>query len=149
MVTSLASYGASEMINLYAEYIKEREGLSLLTTESSFLSYKIDKEIALLSDLFVSKEKRKSFECFGIVSCFFDICKEQGAKLVVCQVDRMANSYQDSLATIKRYYFSQFSDDGRFIFLKKEVDEWFNDFEKFGHIGHTIKELIKKKIKEV
>jgi hypothetical protein len=137
------------MLDLYSEYIKEREGLSLIKTDFSFLSYKIDDELALISDLFVSKEKRKSFECFGIVSCFFDMAKERGVQLVVCQVDRLALNYQDSLNTIRRYGFRQFSDDGRFIFLKKDVAEWFNDFENFGHIGNTIKGIIKKKIKGV
>jgi hypothetical protein len=45
-------------MELYSEYIKEREGVALITKEHGFVTYKCVDNECFIHDLFVSKEHR-------------------------------------------------------------------------------------------
>lgn len=45
---------------LYAQYIKERQGLSILENENGFIIYKLTEQECFIQDMFVQKEYRRA-----------------------------------------------------------------------------------------
>lgn len=49
----------SDLLNLYEQYLFEREGAKVIKGEHGFITYKIIKDQCLLLDMFVEKSKRR------------------------------------------------------------------------------------------
>lgn len=54
-------------MELYREYIKERQGLSLITHPHGFLAYKCELEELYIAEIFIQKERRGTSVLFDLI----------------------------------------------------------------------------------
>ena len=111
-------------MNLYEEYIKERENLTTIKTTKGFICYRIDFPVCVINDYFVSKEYRNSGHGYFLADQVFQICKEAGVKAVHCFSDERTNGHDLSKYTIENFGFELIREDGFINEYKMEVSEW-------------------------
>ena len=88
-------------INLYAKYIEEREGSSLISVEHGFLTYKkLNDDLYYLIDCYVEKGYRKLGIATDLGNQVCTIAKQDGAKQVMGSVCLNANGATESLTAI-------------------------------------------------
>lgn len=111
-------------MNLYEQYIKERENLSVIKTDSGFISYKIEFPNCLIADCFIVKEKRNAKHASFLANQVFEICKGAGVEVVHCQTDDRANGCEISKKSIESFGFELYHKEGPLSFYKMEVSKW-------------------------
>lgn len=111
-------------MNLYEQYIKERENLDVIKTDRGFICYRIDFPNCLINDYFVSREFRKEGHGYFLANQVFEICKQAGVKTVFCQTDDRASGIDLSKHTVENFGFELFKKEGPLGFYKMEVSEW-------------------------
>ena len=112
-------------MNLYAEYIKEREGIDLLEKDYGFCTYSIVSDInsIYLIDTYVKKDKRRE----GFASKFFDevieIGKDSGCCKIIGGFCLSTNGWQKGKNVLKANGFKYLSKDKNtnMIFVFKEI----------------------------
>ena len=111
-------------MNLYEEYIKERENLTTLKTAKGFICYRIDFPICVINDYFVTKKHRNEGHGYFLANQVFQICKEAGVKSVHCFTDDRAHGHDFSKFTIENFGFELIEKTGFINEYKMEVSEW-------------------------
>ncbi len=113
-------------MNLYEQYIKERENLDVIKTDKGFITYRINFPNCLINSYFVSKEFRQEGHGYFLANQVFEICKQAGVKTVFCQSDESANGHDLSKFTIENFGFELLEKEGAVSVYKMEVSEWEN-----------------------
>lgn len=108
-------------MNLYAEYIKEREGFELLSNEHGFISYRFIGDIMFLSDIFVKKEFRRSGEGASLIEDVLFLAKDNGCKQIMAEVQIATFTCSESLKSALNYGFKVISSNGSTIVIGMEV----------------------------
>lgn len=111
-------------MQLYRKYIKEREGLELITRPYGFLSYAIRQEPQLhlfIADYFVEPESRRNGLAYKMADEAFKIAKNENVPIALCQCDRKAIGYEIARKSIENYGFKLVNDDGRICEFYREV----------------------------
>lgn len=91
------------MDSLYAQYVKEREGLDTYETSDGFVIYKIHNNWVFIQDIFVKRESRRGRIASQIADTVVNKALEMGAKSLISHVDIKANNWQDSKKFIEAY----------------------------------------------
>ncbi len=107
----------------YADYMAEREGISVLETESGFASYRIDGEKCWILDIYVAPEYRKSYAASSMADAVTSIAREQGCTLLVGSVAPDTNGATTSLRVLLGYGFDLYGIDHakNLIMFVKEI----------------------------
>lgn len=113
-------------MNLYEQYIKERENLDVIKTDRGFIIYKIEFPNCVINDCFVAKEFRQDGHATFLANQVFEICKSAGVKTVYCQTDSRASKHELSRVAIESFGFEFIKQDKELSFYKMEVSEWEN-----------------------
>ena len=94
-------------MKLYADYLKEREGIDCKYTEHMFATYKIyDDNTASIIDIYAAPEVRnKGIMLDFIISVLEDI-KEKGVKTIYCNTLTTSNGWERSDYLIRKYGFT-------------------------------------------
>jgi ribosomal protein S18 acetylase RimI-like enzyme len=107
-------------MNLWAKYIKEREGYDSLETEHGFATYIISGEDCYIRDIYVDPDFRQT----GIASDMADeitkIAKASGCKRLLGSVCPNANGVTTSMKVLLSYGF-EFLGVKDLIYFKKEI----------------------------
>jgi GNAT superfamily N-acetyltransferase len=72
---------------LYAKYIEERRGLSVLETEDSFLTYKFCGDDCFIHDMYVVNAKRTIGVGRDLIGQLEDLAKAAGCKYISANID--------------------------------------------------------------
>lgn len=108
-------------MSLYSEYIKEREGKSILETKTGFAVYVIEGDECYIEEIFVIKEFRKSSVAREMADEISEIAKGRGCKFLTGTVDPNANASTDSLKILLAYGFELHSIKGPLIVFTKKL----------------------------
>lgn len=92
-------------MRLYAEYIKEREGLEIVHDEHCFLTYKIDGEDIIVLDIYSDKEVRGTGYMLKFCDKFYDSMREKGIKVAYGMTDTRTNGWEYSEKLLLVYGF--------------------------------------------
>lgn len=111
-------------MDMFEEYIKERENLGVIKTDRGFITFKFENGECLISDYFVTKHHRKNGHGYFLANQVFELCKELGIKNVYCQTDNRANGYELSKFTIENFGFELYKEEGPISHYVMEVSEW-------------------------
>jgi GNAT superfamily N-acetyltransferase len=113
-------------MNLYEQYVKERENLDVIKTDRGFIHYRIEFPNCVINDCFVLKEFRQDGHATFLVNQVFEICKQAGIKSVFCQVDDQAKGHMVSAKALENFGFEFIKKENHLSFYKMEVSEWEN-----------------------
>ena len=112
-------------MNLYRDYMKEREGGDLVYNDKGFATYKEIKvgEIPLIYivNIFAKKEYRKTGVASSLADQIAKIAESKGIKYLLGSVDPKANGATDSMKALLAYGFTLSYMDERLIYLKKGI----------------------------
>lgn len=98
-------------MNLYAQYLKERENKELIEKEFGFCIYEMAKPFMYIADVFVSKENRKKGHAADFVEEIKQIAKEAGCKHIITGFCLKANNWKISKRVIQKLGFEFFRKD--------------------------------------
>jgi len=77
-------------MSLYAQYVKERDGLDAIETEYGFVFWKTAQrphgKIALLNDFFIVESKRKKGHARALLKTFLSAARDQCCTHIVCNI---------------------------------------------------------------
>ena len=92
-------------MKLYADYIKEREGLELVNDDHCFLTYKRDEEDIIVFDIYSDKEVRGTGHMLEFCKSFYDCMKKEGVKNAYGMTDISTNGWKNSERLLLKYGF--------------------------------------------
>jgi GNAT superfamily N-acetyltransferase len=109
-------------IDLYAKYIKEREGRDILILEHGFITYKkINKDLYYLVDCFVEEGYRQKGVARQLLDEVCAIALADGATKVLGSVCTAAEGVTTSLISILAGGFKFSSQDGNMLYFVKDL----------------------------
>lgn len=99
-------------MELYAQYIKEREDFDMIYDENFFITYKkYEDETVFVADMFSSKEVRGLGLMVEFCNKFTSSLKEEGYKVVYGQTDESTNGWEYSDKLLRKYGFKYMGKD--------------------------------------
>lgn len=108
-------------IELFKQYLLERENTELISTEQGFITYRFEPEYCYIIDIYVLPEHRKSGLGVKLEEMVIVRAKEKGYNKLLGSVDLNANNYVDSLAILERINYKQAWQDGSTLYLIKGI----------------------------
>lgn len=94
-------------MKLFAEYLKEREGVDLIHNEKGFAIYSILNNECYIRDIYVLPEYRKSHVATELANQIQDIAKAKGCKVLTGSVSPQANNSHSSIKVLLAYGMTQ------------------------------------------
>lgn len=92
-------------MKLYAQYIKEREGLELVSDDHCFLTYKRNDDDIIVFDIYSDKEVRGTGYMLEFCDSFYDVMRKEGVKNVFGMTDTSTNGWKNSERLLLKYGF--------------------------------------------
>ena len=111
-------------MEMYEEYIHEREKLQTIKTDKGFICYRFEFPFCWINDYFVKKEFRQDGHGYFLANQVFQICKDAGIKTVQCQTDDLAQGANISKFTITNFGFEEIKKKDTVTTYSMEVSEW-------------------------
>jgi GNAT superfamily N-acetyltransferase len=109
-------------ISLYGQYLKEREGKSVIECEDGFVTYNITNEgECFIQDLFIVEDARRKGLGTELIKKVESSASYKGAKYLSCGVCPLANNSTDSLQFALSYGFKLYSARQDYVILKKDI----------------------------
>lgn len=108
-------------MNLWKDYLKEREGLEVLEKEHGFATYIFRTFDCYIQDIYVVPEKRNSKFASHLADEVCQIAKEKGFKTLTGSVDLRASSYATSEKVLKGYGMRFYKKEGYITYYYKEI----------------------------
>lgn len=108
-------------MSLYAEYIKEREGLEICETDKGFAVYRFAGEECIIQDIFIATAFRESRLASDMADHISAIAKERGCKFLVGTVCPSAKYSDRSIKVLQGYGFRLHSAKENFIIFVKDL----------------------------
>lgn len=110
------------MPSMYASYIYERHGKSIVETDSGFATFMYPNESTVyLEDLYVKSALRRSGAATQLVDEVVRIAKLKGCHTLLGSVCATANNSTDSLKAVLSYGMKLHASDNILIWFKKEI----------------------------
>lgn len=110
-------------MNLYEDYIKEREGALIIKEEWGFIEYRITPPALRIEAIYIRPEDRKSGKGSELADRVTQIAKEQNCTLLWAQVWASALNATESLKAILAYGFIVQRAENGVIILTKDIKE--------------------------
>jgi predicted GNAT family acetyltransferase len=108
-------------LSLYGQYVIEREGMEIIETEISFVTYYFVEKECYIKDVFVKEEHRKTGEATRLGDEVAKIAKSKGCTKLYGTVCPTAKGSTESLKFLLAYGFKLDSSVANFIALVKEL----------------------------
>lgn len=108
-------------MKLYADYIKEREGLDLVSVEMGFATYKIHEEVVYIQDIYVAPEYRRGHVATELAEKIAGMGKEAGCKYITGSVCLSVGNPTDSMRVLLAYGMEFLNLQGDMMYFKKEL----------------------------
>lgn len=108
-------------MSLWADYLKEREGLDSIETEDGFVIYHIAGDRLLIEHVYIKPEKRNRHIGTALMKQLESIAKEKGCRSSFCTVQPKLPTADQSLRAALAFGFRPFNTDDLYLWLKKEI----------------------------
>lgn len=111
-------------MDLYSEYLKEREGKECISNSKYLVIYKYYPESRQLyiADFFVSPEYRKQKVGTHAMDLLLSIAKERQCTHLACTTDKTTNNWEKAHAGLLNYGFIQVLEESELIYYRKEIE---------------------------
>ena len=109
------------MIDMYEQYIKEREGAKLYKDERGFFTYRIDYSTFQVNDLFVLPEYRSTKASKEFAKKIDDLAVEHRCEKIFCTTCTDANNWQKSEHYILKNGYEFITEIGNMKYYVKEL----------------------------
>ena len=107
--------------SMYAQYLREREGVGVVETSRSMAIYVINNEECYIRDIFVLPEFRNKHESYKIADLVAEIGRKSNCKILTGSVvPTMANSNK-SIKMLMGYGMKLHSSRENLIFFSKDL----------------------------
>lgn len=108
---------------LYAEYIKEREGMNLIEKQYGFCTYKIINEYIYLADIYIKKDERRKGLTKVLVNEVEEIGKNNDCTFILGSFCLDTNNWKSGKALVKALGFKYFKKQRKtnMIYVSKEI----------------------------
>lgn len=108
-------------MDLFANYLHEREGVEVLQTPDGFAIYSIQGSECYLRDIYIQPKARKSGLASIIANKIQDIAKGKGCTVMTGSVSPSANNSTDSIKVLLAYGMKVVSASNNFIIFSKDI----------------------------
>lgn len=108
-------------MSLYANYIKEREGLSIIENDKGFVTYKISKPVIFIQDLYVAPEFRRTGAATEFGDAVVKIGKENQCSILRGDVCPTATGASEAMLFQLNYGMKISNSNQDIISLWKEI----------------------------
>lgn len=110
-------------MDLYSEYLKEREGKEVISTQKYLVIYKHYPESRQLyiADFYVSPKFRKQKIGTHAMDMIVSIAKDRGCTHLACTTDMTTNNWEKADAGLLVYGFKQINQDETIRYYYKEI----------------------------
>lgn len=109
-------------MNLYAQYIKEREDREIIVLGHAFATYKkLNPETYYLIDMFVERAYRRTNLAWDLNNIICDIAKKDGASNIITSICTDAAGVTVSMAVILAGGFKFSSASGNMLYFVKDL----------------------------
>lgn len=106
-------------MQLYAEYIKEREGMSLYFIDHGFISYLLADNYLYIADMYVKPDYRRKGVGQELLNHVTDIAKKDKKKYILAQVDTSTNGFNASIDGMLKNNFEFYSSNEDVMHFRK------------------------------
>jgi len=108
---------------LYAEYIKEREGMELIEKEYGFCTYKVINEYIYLADIYIKKDQRMKGLAKALTDEVEEIGKNNKCNFILGSFCLDTNNWKSGKALVKSLGFKYFEKQRKtnMIYVSKEL----------------------------
>jgi ribosomal protein S18 acetylase RimI-like enzyme len=106
---------------LYSNYIKEREGFSIVESDRGFATYKIQGNECYIRDIYVLPLYRNTKLASDMADEITSIAKTSRCKYLLGSVDQRANNYDTNIKVLKSYGFKFLKEQNSLIIFSKEI----------------------------
>ena len=111
-------------MELYAEYIKEREGIEIIVKDYGFCTYKImTDDIIYLADIYIKKDKRRNKLTTPLVDEVAQIGRDSGCRLMMGSFCIDTNNWKAGKSLVKSLGFKYYEKQKKtnMIYVIKEI----------------------------
>lgn len=108
-------------MTLYARYIAEREGFSIIENEHGFATFVIGEDSIYLRDLYVIPDKRRSNVATSLVDEVADVGRTYKCKLLTGSVSVRSHTATENLTAVLAYGMRVRGIQGDLITFEKEL----------------------------
>ena len=112
-------------MSLYGNYLKEREGKSIIESEKGFATYCFsligDAKVCYIEDIYVESSERHVGEASRMADQIAELAKAQGCKALVGSVCPTANFSTASMKVLLSYGFQLWKAETNMVWFSKEI----------------------------
>lgn len=109
-------------MSLWADYVKEREGLDVLEKDYGFVCYKFFlPDECFVQAIYIRPQDRKNGIGTQLAKELEEMAREKGCKIMTCKIDHLEMNATLSLQAILSYGFKVIAADKQVIYLAKEM----------------------------
>lgn len=109
-------------MSLYAEYVKEREGKSVIEHEHGFATYYPHNGFMYIEDIYVIPTHRKTDVASQLADQIATQAKEAGYNKLLGSVSTLANNPTVSVKVLLSYGFKVLGAETNMIWFSKEIE---------------------------
>jgi len=108
---------------MYAEYLKEREGIETLQSDDGFMTYTMTEDALYIVDVYIKPEARRTGAATALEAKAIAIAKEAGRKHLMGSVSFGVAGVDASLKMMVRsgYSFLSFNAEKQIVYFSKEI----------------------------
>lgn len=110
------------MMNLFADYYKERQHLETILSTYGFIVYGIHEDHALLNDIYVTPAHRGTKEALNLYEQFIAIAKTKGCKRIFANFHISDQAASQNITTCLKRGFKLISAVNQIITVCKELE---------------------------
>lgn len=108
-------------MGLYADYLKERDGLETLSTEQGFAVYKFRGNECYIQDIYVVPKYRSLKVASSLANEIAKIAKKAGYHILTGSIDSRANGAKTSIKGLEAYGMKPYTTIGFMTYYAKEL----------------------------
>lgn len=108
-------------MSMYADYLKEREGLEVLETELGFVAYKFRPLDCYIQDIYVVPTHRKAGVAASLADRVVEVAKFKGYHILTGSVDQRAQGSDDSAKVLIAYGMQPYTVENSVVYYYKEI----------------------------
>lgn len=107
--------------SLYAQYLSERLGSSVLETDDGFATYTFIGTTVYIKDIYVVPDKRRTGLASGMADQICELAKDRGCTVLAGSIDPSTTGAHESLLGLLAYGMTISHIMGGLLFLKKDL----------------------------
>jgi predicted GNAT superfamily acetyltransferase len=109
------------MMSLYAQYVAEKDGMSVLEKEHGFAVFRVQSDTVYLRDIFVVEAKRKTHLAKEMADEVAEIARRKGCKYMTGTVNPNLPSATNSILVLAAYGMNLISANQDALLFGKEI----------------------------